>query len=118
MTPPRRIELTRVAAANLVFAAVLVAGVAGFGFCSFSADDPGRVMREVSLPDAVEAAGEVLVLAVLAVAAAQLLPGPERWRRLRRVAGAANIVAGWPLVAAFAIAAWASLPSDLRGCLV
>ena len=118
MTTARRIELSRVAAANLAFAAVLVAGVAGYGFCSFTMDDPGRVLRAVSLPGAIEAVGKALVVVVLAVAAAQALPGPEAWRRLRRRAGVVNLAAGWPLVTVFAVAAWASLPDDLRGCLV
>jgi hypothetical protein len=68
------------------------------------------------VPDWLASSLEVSAAAVVGISVLQLVPGPQRWRALRQRAGIANLLLGWPLVFALALAAYLQLPSGLQTC--
>ena len=102
---------------NVFLVLLLVGGLASFGLCSTN-PDRADVGIPVALPGAVQAIGDAIALAAVAVALVQLVPGPPRWRDVRARLGVANLMLLWPAVVIYAVATYLAIDEQYRSCVL
>jgi hypothetical protein len=68
------------------------------------------------IADGLKLALEVAAATAIVITAAQVIPGPPRWRALRQRAGIVNIAVVWPAVLVMGLIAYLQLPAGLHTC--